>query len=82
MIPVISIAIELLNIYPALTKSMTFIFNGYDSLPFDSPLKMIISFPFALTLGALGNGATQDMKNICTKSGSSLNEVTESWCVL
>lgn len=56
VIPAIFFVIELLNIYPALTHSMNFVFTFYESMPLESPLKMIISFPLALILGALFNG--------------------------
>jgi len=54
--PVLFFFIELLNIYPAFTRTMSFIFTYYESMPLESPLKMIISFPLALILGALFNG--------------------------
>ena len=56
IIPAFFFIIELLNIYPAITNSMRFVFTRYDSMPLESPLKMIISFPLALILGALFNG--------------------------
>jgi hypothetical protein len=54
--PVLFFFIELLNIYPAFTRTMNFIFTYYKSMPLEGPLKMIISFPLALILGALCNG--------------------------
>lgn len=56
IIPAIFLFIELLNIYPAFSHSMNFVFTFYESMPLESPLKMIISFPLALILGALFNG--------------------------
>jgi hypothetical protein len=54
--PVVFLVIELLNIYPAVTNSTRFVFTCYDSMPAESPLKMIVSFPLALILGALFSG--------------------------
>ncbi len=53
VIPFIFIIAELLRIYPAFTKSMSFIFNSYNSMSLENPLRMIISFPLALILGAM-----------------------------
>jgi len=52
-VPFVFILMEVLHIYPAFTKSMNLIFNGYSSMPLNSPFKMIISFPLALLLGWL-----------------------------
>lgn len=56
IIPIVFLFIELFNIYPALTNSTRFLFTYYGSMPLDSPVKMIVSFPLALILGALFNG--------------------------
>lgn len=52
---VISSIIEVLGIYPVISNSMRFVFTCYDSMPNESILKMICSFPIALLMGALFN---------------------------
>jgi len=54
--PAILVAIELANIYPALTNTTRFMFSWYNSMNPESITRMTISLFLALILGGLLNG--------------------------
>jgi hypothetical protein len=56
IIPFIFFGIELLQIYPAFSKSMKYGFALYDCMAPDNPIKMILSLFFAIIFGFLASG--------------------------